>query len=224
MIRTLKNVRHIPGMKKNLISLSTLDKEGLKYTGSGGVVKISKSSFVCLLGDLNASNLYVLRGSNVHGSVSTAAAVNNSEPSKTDLWHMRLGHMSELGMAELMKRNLLDGCILSGKKFCEQCVFGKHKRIKFNTSVHTIKSTLDYVHADLWGPSHKPSFGGARYMLTIIDDYSRRVWPYFLKNKDDTFAAFTEWKVMIERQTKKKVKVLRTDNGGEFCSDAFEDS
>ena len=91
-----------------------------------------------------------------------------------------------------MKRNLLDGCILSGKKFCEHCVFGKQKRIKFNTSVHTTKGTLDYVHADLWGPSRNPSYGGARYMLTIIDDYSRRVWSYFLKNKDDTFAAFTE--------------------------------
>jgi hypothetical protein len=47
-------------------------------------------------------------------------------------------------------------------------------------------------------------------MLTIIDDYSRKV----LKNKDDTFAAFKDWKVMIERQTDRKVKVLRTDNGG----------
>ena len=123
MTRTLKNVRHILGMKKNLISLSTLDKEGLKYTGLGGVVKVSKGSLVCLLGDLNASNLYVLRGSTAHGSVSAAAAAfNNYEPSKTDLWHMRLGHMSELGMAELMKRNLLDGCIFSGKKFCEHCV------------------------------------------------------------------------------------------------------
>jgi hypothetical protein len=41
--------------------------------------------------------------------------------------------------------------------------------VKFNTSVHTTKGTLDYVHADLWGPSRKPSLGGARYMLTIID-------------------------------------------------------
>jgi transposase InsO family protein len=73
------------------------------------------------------------------------------------------------------------------------------------------------------GPSRKPSLGGARYMLAIIDDYSRKVWPYFLKHKDDTFAAFKEWKVMIERQTEKEVKVLRTDNGGEFCSDAFDD-
>ena len=95
-------------------------------------------------------------------------------------------------MAELIKRNLLDGCILSGKKFCEHCIFGKHKRVKFNISVHTTKGTLDYVHADLWGPSNKSSFGGARYMLTIIDDYSKRVWSYFMKSKDDTFAAFTE--------------------------------
>ena len=57
------------------------------------------------------------------------------------------------------------------------------------------------------GPSRKPSYGGTCYMLTIIDDYFRRVWPYFMKNKDDTFATFTEWKVIIERQTEKKVKV-----------------
>ena len=114
-------------------------------------MKVSKGSLVCLLDDLNPSNLYVLRGSTLHGSISTAADVTNAEPSKTDLWHMRLGHMSELGMAELMKRNLLDGCILSDKKFCEHCVFSKHKRVKFNTCVHTTKGTLDYVHADLWG-------------------------------------------------------------------------
>jgi 5'-3' exoribonuclease 2 len=111
----------------------------------------------------------------------------------------------------------------SGKKFCEHCIFGKHERVKFNTAIHTTKGTLDYVHADLWGPSRKLSYGGAHYMLTIIDDYSRKVWPYFLRNKDDTFAAFKDWKVMIERQTDRKVKVLRTNNGGEFCSAAFND-
>jgi hypothetical protein len=210
-------------MKRNLISLSTLDSEGFHYSGSDGVLKVSKGYLICLKGDLNSAKLYVLRGSTLHGSVSAAAAVTNAEPSKTNLWHMRLGHMSKLGMTELMKRNLLNGCTSSSMKFCEYCIFGKHKRVKFNTSVHTTKGILDYVHADLWGPSRKPSLGGAHYMLTIIDDYSRKVWPYFLKNKDDTFAAFKNWKVMIERQTDRKVKLLRTDNGGEFCSDAFND-
>jgi len=72
------------------------------------------------------------------------------------------------------------------------------------------------VHSDLWGPSRKISLGGACYMLTIIDDYSRKVWPYFLKHKSEAFLAFKEWKVMVEKQTKKKVKKLCIDNGMEF--------
>jgi transposase InsO family protein len=59
-------------------------------------------------------------------------------------------------------------------------------------------------------------------MLTIIDDYSRRVWPYFLKHNYDAFDTFKDWKDMVERQTEKKVKVLHTDNGMEFCSGAFK--
>jgi hypothetical protein len=127
MTRTLKNVRYIPGMSRNLISLSTLDSEGFNYFGSDGVLKVSKGSLICLKGDLNSVKLYVLRGSTLHGSVSAAAAVTNAEPSKTNLWHKRLGHMSELGMAELMKRNLLDTCTSSSMKFCKHCIFGSIK-------------------------------------------------------------------------------------------------
>jgi hypothetical protein len=57
----------------------------------------------------------------------------------------------------------------------------------------------------LWGPSRKISLGCASYMLTIIEDYSRKVWPYFMKHKYEAFDAFKKWKVMIERQTEKKV-------------------
>ena len=55
------------------------------------------------------------------------------------------------GMAELVKRELLKHCNMSKLSFYEHCMFGKHKRVKFNASVHTNKCTLDYVHADLWG-------------------------------------------------------------------------
>jgi len=93
--------------------------------------------------------------------------------------------------------------------------------VKFNTSTHTTKGILDYVNLDLWGQSRKTSLGGAWYMLTIIDDYSMKVWPYFLKHKSEAFLAFKEWKAMVEKQTEKKVKKLRTDNGMEFCSEEF---
>jgi hypothetical protein len=97
--------------------------------------------------------------------------------------------------------------------FCEHCVFGKYKRVKFNPVTENI---LDYVHVDLWGASHKVSHGGARYMLTIIDDYLCRVWSYFLKHNSYALESFKAWKVMVEKQTKRELKVLRNDNGMKF--------
>jgi len=175
-------------------------------------------------GVMKSANLYVLCGNTITGTaavISTVSFVTSDKCSESKLWHMRLGHMSQLGLAELSKRGLLKEYKNDEMKFCEHCVFGKHKRVKFNTAVHTTEGILDYVHADLWGPSRKHSLGGCRYMLTIIDDYSRRVFPYFLKHKYDAFDAFKAWKVMVEKQTERKVKVLRTDNGMEFCSHEF---
>ncbi|KAD4178669.1 hypothetical protein E3N88_27260 [Mikania micrantha] len=62
---------------------------------------------------------------------------------------------------------------------------------------------------------------GARYFLSIIDDFSRRVWVYVIKHKSDTFNKFKEWKVLIENQTGRRIKKLRSENGLEFCNDSF---
>ncbi|GJW03442.1 retrotransposon protein, putative, ty1-copia subclass [Tanacetum coccineum] len=218
VVRILTDVRHVPGLKRNLISLSTLDLKGYKYSAVGGVLKVSKGALIVMKADIKSANLYHLHGCTVTGNSNVTS---NSSSDTTNLWHMRLGHMSELGLTVLSKRGLLDGQCVGKLEFCEHCIFGKHKRVKFNTSVHTTEGILDYVHSDLWGPSQEASLGGARYMLTIIDDFSRRVWPYFLKHKSEAFSAFKEWKVMVETQTGKKVKKLRTDNGMEFCSNEF---
>jgi len=60
-------------------------------------------------------------------------------------------------------------------------------------------------------------------MLTFIDDYSRKVWIYFLKRKNDVYLTFKQWKVLIEKQTGKQIKRLRTDNGMEFCEREFDE-
>ena len=59
--------------------------------------------------------------------------------------------------------------------------------------------------------------------MTLVDDYSRRVWVYFLKNKNEAFTKFKEWKLFVENQTSKKIKRLRTDNGLEYCNKEFND-
>ncbi|MGD7448530.1 hypothetical protein ACQCQC_25880, partial [Ralstonia pseudosolanacearum] len=158
--------------------------------------------------------LYVMQGSTLTGSV--AMAVSPSSKSDSELWHMRLGHMSQKGMDILSQKGLL-GSLKSAKlEFCEHCVFGKQHKKSFNAGEHRTKGTLDYIHADCWGPSRVPSLGGARYFLSPIDDYSRMVWVFMLKHKSEAFKTFRQWKTLVENQTSRKVKRLRTDNGLEL--------
>ena len=57
--------------------------------------------------------------------------------------------------------------------------------------------------------------------MTFIDDYSRKVWVYFLKKKSDVFVTFLQWKKLIENQSGKKIKRLRTNNSTKFCCGEF---
>ena len=67
-----------------------------------------------------------------------------------------------------------------------------------------------------------PSNGGANYILTIIDDFSRRVWSFFFKHKSDVFVTFKEWNIVIEKQIGKQIKCLYSNNDLGFCSDEFD--
>ena len=71
------------------------------------------------------------------------------------------------------------------------------------------------------GQMDVPSLSGSKYFLSFIDDKSRYVWAYILKHKSDVFEKFIEWKAMVEKQTGKKLKKLRSDNGGEYLSEQF---
>ncbi|KAG8503336.1 hypothetical protein CXB51_001298 [Gossypium anomalum] len=180
VVRTLSDVRHVPELKINLISLSTLDSKGYRYIAESGVLKISKGSLVVMKGQRKTAKLYVLQGSTVTGDAAVTSS-SLSDDDITKLWHMCLGHMSENGMVELSKRGLLDGQGICKLNFYEHCVFGKQKRVRFTRGIHNTKGTLEYINSDLWGPSRVPSRGGANYMLTFIDDFSRKVWAFFLK-------------------------------------------
>ncbi|XP_070068125.1 uncharacterized protein [Drosophila takahashii] len=82
---------------------------------------------------------------------------------------------------------------------------------------------LELIHADVCGPFPTQSLGGSKYFLTFIDDKSRRIFVYFLRKKDEVLSKFMEFKNLVERQTDRKLKCLRTDNGGEFVNKEFDD-
>jgi transposase InsO family protein len=75
----------------------------------------------------------------------------------------------------------------------------------------------------VFGPVPVPSLGKYVYYVSFIDDFSRNTWIYFLRKKSEVFDKFKEFKALVENQTKKKIKVLRTDNGGEFFRNEFEE-
>jgi hypothetical protein len=181
VVRTLSEVRHVPDLRKNLISLGTLDSNGCEYRTGGGVMKVTKGALVIMKGTKIAGNIYRLIGTSVVGGV--AAATTTDDTDDTMLWHMRLGHMGERGMLELHKRNLLKGIKSCKLDFCKFCVLGKQCKVQFRTATHRTKGILDYVHSDVWGPARVASKGGSLYFLTFIDDFSRKVWVYFMKHK-----------------------------------------
>ncbi|CAL8989939.1 unnamed protein product, partial [Prunus brigantina] len=121
----------------------------------------------------------------------------------------------------LVKQGLLKGAKACKLEFCEHCVLGKQTRVKFGTAIHHTKGILDYVHTDVWGPSKNASWGGSHYFVSFVDDFSRRIWVYTMKRKDEVLKIFLKWKKMIETQSGRKIKTLRSDNGGEYKSDPF---
>ena len=145
--------------------------------------------------------------------VKGETSVVRADVNLTNIWHSRLRHMSLKNMNLLVKEGYLDSKKVHTLDFCEECVFGKSHKQSFPEGNHITKGILEYIHSDLWGSvSNEPSLYGCGYFLTFIDDYSRKVWIIFLLSKDEVFGNFSEWKVLVENETKKKIKCPRTDN------------
>ena len=107
-------------------------------------------------------------------------------------------------------------------QFCEGCLLGKQLRKSFpkEVSMRATKS-LQLVHTDVCGPIRPSSFGN--YFLLLIDDFSRKMWVYFLKQKSKAFGAFKKFKAFVEKQCDHEIKALSSDRGGEFISSEFKE-
>lgn len=217
-VKSLTNVRYVPNLKRNLISVSSLDLQGFKQEGGAGKTSFYKNGKLALQGTLCGS-LYLLDGDTVK-----AAALAATSKDDTALWHCRLAHTSIKNLKMLAEKGILDKKKISDLEFCENCVMGKNKRLSFSVGKHESEEVLRYVHSDLWGsPNVHMSLARKQYFMSIIDYYSRKVWVYFLATKDEAFMKFCEWKKLVENQVNKRVRCLRTDNGLEFCNIAFDE-
>jgi hypothetical protein len=168
----LKEVRHVPDLRKNLISIGKLASEDCISIFIDKTWKVIKGSLVIEKGE-KVGTLYLCTG-NTNSSISLASTGVDST-----LWHHRLGHMSENGMHILHKINLFLDLKQIDLDFCDHCVYGKHKRVRFlRVGKEKKNERLELVHTDVWGPYQVSSLGGSRYYVRFIDDATRKTWVY----------------------------------------------
>lgn len=209
---TLSDVRYMPEIGRNLISLGTLENKGCEFKGASGNLKVVKGCTVIMKGARKGQDtLYILQGSALKSELCSATSSKDKDSVEgldyTQLWHSRMGHIRQKALDVLGKKGCLESDKISEVKFCEDCVIGKTHRVSFGPAQHVTKEKLDYIHSDLWGSPNVPmSLGKSQYFISFTDDWSRKVWIYFLKTKDEAFSKFVEWKKMVELQTERKVK------------------
>ena len=172
----LEKVRHIPDLRRNLISVGQLDDEGHAILFVGGTWNVTKGARILDRGK-KTGTLYMTLSPRDTIAVADAST-------DTSLW-------CDQGMKMLLSKGKLPELKSIDFNMCESYILGKQKKVSFLKTNRTPKAEkLELVHTDLWEPSPVASLGGSRYYITFIDDSSRKVWVYFLKNKSDVFETF----------------------------------
>lgn len=211
----VQNVLYVPDLATNLLSVSQIknsgcqvqfDKQGCKILN-----KINKQVAAAKI----INNMYRLVTHSIPAYIS-ASTENDSY-----LWHQRMAH---LNFEDLNKLTESAGVkiVNTDKVICISCLEGKQTRLPFPSEGSRAQAKLELIHSDVCGPMVIPSLGGARYFITFIDDYTRKVFVYLIKRRSEVFQKFQEFKVLVENQLDLTIKSLRTDNGTEYLSNDFQ--
>jgi hypothetical protein len=221
IVRHIRNVVYVPGIKKTLISMSTITDKNLKveFFKNYCIVKDVLDQYRTVTTRFRAGGLYMLDVTSKEYHALTSATMSTES-----LWHQRYGYINHTDLLLLQKNNMVEGLpmLKNGIVSCEGCALGKMHRDEFPSNPDKKKrDVLDLVHTDVCRPMQTRSLGGAFYFLLFIDDCMRYTWVYFFRRKNDVFEYFKEFRTMVEKQTGKSIKILCSDQGGEYKSRDF---
>ncbi|GJR68058.1 retrovirus-related pol polyprotein from transposon TNT 1-94 [Tanacetum coccineum] len=139
---------------------------------------------------------------------------------KSWLWHSRMSYLNFGTINQLTSHDLVDG--LPKFKYhknhlCSACEQGKSKKASLPPKlVPSTESKLELLHMDLCGPMRVASINGKKYILVIVDDYSRYTWVYFLRTKDEAPDMIIDFVNQVQRNLKASILTIRTNNGTKF--------
>ncbi|KAL8098390.1 hypothetical protein AgCh_031228 [Apium graveolens] len=205
--RFLREVYYIPSLCNNIISLGQLAEEGNKVTLNGdllwGHVKEGK---LLMRVKRSMNRLYKI----ILESDEQQCLMSKSEED-TWLWHSRLGHVNFKAMTLMDTSKMVHGLpkLISPTETCTGCLMAKQPRKSFpSKSSYNANKALELIHGDLCGPLSPSTPVGNRYIFLLVDDYSRVMWAYLLKSKDDAFEALKKFCALVENGGEKKIKTF----------------
>jgi transposase InsO family protein len=214
----MKDVLYVPGLKKNLLSISALDKKGYRVAFiDGDVIMWAKRETLneAIVIGSEENGLYKLKG---HPETAMTHAIENSY----ELWHRRLAHINYKALPYICKAITgLRELKVDQEGICNGCAQGKNIKNPFPKRDSKAEGALELIHSDVCGPMPSSSISGYVFYVSFIDDYSRKTCIYFLKSKDEVFSKFKEFKTLIENLSERKINILMSDNGGEYTSKEF---
>ncbi|GJV89156.1 retrovirus-related pol polyprotein from transposon TNT 1-94 [Tanacetum coccineum] len=218
---TINRVYYVEGLNHNLFLVGQLCDADLE-------VAFRKST--CFVRDLQGNDLLTgNRGTDLYTislqettSSTPICLMAKASPTQAWLWHRRLSHLNFDYINLLSKKDVVIG--LPKLKYvkdqlCSSCEVSKAKQSSFKTKVvPSSKGQLNLLHMDLCGPMRVASINGKKYILVIVDDYSRYTWTLFLRSKDETPEVLKDFLTMIQRNLQALVISVRTDRGTEFLN------
>ncbi|GJR59046.1 retrovirus-related pol polyprotein from transposon TNT 1-94 [Tanacetum coccineum] len=176
-------------------------------------------------GGSRTTNLYSISLNDMM-SASPVCLLTKASSTKSWLWHRRLNHLNFGTLNELARKNLVRGLpMLKYDKdhLCPSCQLGKSKKASHPLkTANTNTEVLHTLHMDLCGPMRTESINGKKYVLVIVDDYTRFGWVRFLRSKDETPHAIEKFIVKTQRALNATVRFVRTDNGTEFVNKTLD--
>ena len=223
----IKNVLYVPKLKRRLLSITDITEKGSIVTFGDGICTVKMKGKHFLLGQRHGK-LWRVPCQEEQCFLSAAESFTASAKEiSIELWHQRYGHLSYGNLDILNRKKMVNGLgDINSKNLpndnCEGCILGKHNRSPFpKKSASSTTQPLDLIHSDVCGPMSVESIGGSRYFITFIDDNSRFVVTYSMKHKNEALDKFKEFVEMAETKFERRMKKVRTDNGGEYVSNAF---
>ena len=189
----LSDVRYVPDISANLVSVVILRKVWVKVSFEFGRIVMTKNNIFVGKGFCN-QGLFVLSISEViNENASSSAYLVDSY----DIWHARLGHVSSGYIKKMQTLGLINNIDYSGLSKCQICATSKLTR---NTCGSMTRETklLELIHFDLGDLKQTMTREGKKFYVTFIDDYSRFTRVYLLRNKDEGFDRFLSYKVEVE--------------------------